>query len=97
MSLALPLGPTLPILTIANLTLLGLVLQASHPHVPRPGSPASSPFLRWLISFGAIGIFVIAIIVLGPKQLPRALQHFNRLVLRFRKIKSAIMRELDNE
>jgi Tat protein translocase TatB subunit len=42
-------------------------------------------------------IFVIAIIVLGPKQLPRALQHINRFVLRFRKIKSAIMRELDNE
>jgi membrane protein DedA with SNARE-associated domain len=62
LSLAISPGPTLPILTISNLTVLALLLQASQPHTPRPGSIGSSPFLRWLISFGAIGIFVIAVI-----------------------------------
>lgn len=57
MSLVPPLGPTL-----STLTLLTLVLQSSQPHAPRTGSLASSPFVRWLIGFGAIGIFVIAII-----------------------------------
>ena len=59
MSLALSLGQTPPILSLA---LFALLLQATQPHAPRPGSIGSSPFLRWLISFGAVGIFVIATI-----------------------------------
>jgi membrane protein DedA with SNARE-associated domain len=58
-SLALSLGQTPPILSLA---LFALLLQATQPHATRPGSIGSSPFLRWLISFGAVGIFVIATI-----------------------------------
>ncbi len=41
-------------------------------------------------------ILVIAIIVLGPKQLPKALQHFNHFAQRIKKIKTAIKRELES-
>lgn len=42
-------------------------------------------------------ILVVAIIVLGPKQLPRALQHINHFIKRIKKIKAAVARELNHE
>lgn len=42
-------------------------------------------------------ILVITVVVLGPKHLPRAMQHVNRLTQRLKKIKAAISRELENE
>jgi sec-independent protein translocase protein TatB len=41
-------------------------------------------------------ILIVAIVVLGPKQLPRAMQHMNRLIKRFKQIKAAIARELES-
>jgi Tat protein translocase TatB subunit len=41
-------------------------------------------------------ILVVAVIVLGPKQLPRAMQHINGFIKRFKKIKAAIVRELES-
>lgn len=41
-------------------------------------------------------IFVVAVIVLGPKQLPHAMQHINRFIKRIKKIKAAIVRELES-
>lgn len=41
-------------------------------------------------------VLVVAIIVLGPKQLPKAMQHINRFIKRFKQIKAAIARELES-
>ena len=42
-------------------------------------------------------IFVVTVIVLGPKRLPHALQYFNRFIKRIKQIKTAIVRELNHE
>jgi membrane protein DedA with SNARE-associated domain len=68
-TLVFPLGPTLSNLALPALALLSL-LQASQPHAPRPDSPSSSPVVRWLLNFGAFGIFVIAIIDSSVVPLP---------------------------
>jgi Tat protein translocase TatB subunit len=42
-------------------------------------------------------ILVVTVIVLGPKQLPRALQKFNYFIKRIKQIKTAVLRELNHE
>ena len=42
-------------------------------------------------------ILVVTVIVLGPKQLPRALQKMNYFIKRIKQIKTAVMRELNHE
>ncbi len=42
-------------------------------------------------------VFMVTVIVLGPKRLPLALQYFNRFLKRLKQIKTAIMRELNHE
>ncbi|MFA6036860.1 MAG: twin-arginine translocase TatA/TatE family subunit [Legionellales bacterium] len=41
-------------------------------------------------------VLVVAILVLGPKQLPKAMQYINRFIKRFKQIKAAITRELES-
>lgn len=42
-------------------------------------------------------IFVIAVVLIGPKQLPTVLASYQRIMQGFTKLKAAITRELNDE
>ena len=67
MSLVFPLGPTPSNIALPALAVLALTLQSAQCH---PASPTSTPLVRWLLNFGAFGIFVISIIDSSIVPLP---------------------------
>ena len=40
-------------------------------------------------------VFVIAVVLIGPKQLPAVLTSYRRIMQRFTKLKATLTRELD--